>query len=321
MARPLRLEFPGAVYHVTSRGDRREAIYEDDNDRVAFLAILGEAADRFEAQVLAYCLMGNHYHLVLHTRRANLGRFMRHLNGVYAQTFNRRHGLVGHVLQGRFKAILVDRDAYLLALCRYVERNPVAARIVKEPGDWAWSSYRAHTTQSIAPDWLDVDGLHAYVLGHELRHVADRREAGRRYASLVADSADVDASIWQRGLTQQIYLGDEAFVARMQAKQGAAGLQSREVPRAQRKQPGTLADCLRRHGGDRDAALVEGYRELGLTMSAMARELGLSVSRVSRIIAAVQAAGRAEHHVRLKVDRDISRVDNASMASSGSIDT
>lgn len=187
---------------------------------------------------------------MLHTRRAYLGRFMRHLNGVCAQTFNRRHGLVGHVLQGRFKAILADRDAYLLALYRYVERNPVAARIVKEPGDWAWSSYRAHTTQSIAPDWLDVDGLHAYVLGRELRHVADRREAGRRYASLVADSADADASIWQRGLTQQIYLGDEAFVARMQAKLGAASLQSREVPRAQRKQPGTLADCLRRHGGE-----------------------------------------------------------------------
>ncbi len=158
-------------------------------------------------------------------------------------------------------------------------------------------------------------------VGDELRHVADRREAGRRYASLVADSADADASIWQRGLTQQVYLGDEAFVARMQAKLGAAALQSREVPRAQRKQPGTLADCLRRHGGDRDAALVEGYRKLRLTMSAMAQELGLSVSRVSRIIAAAQAAGRVEDDARSKVDRDTSRVDNASMASSGSIDT
>jgi putative transposase len=127
MSRPLRIEFSGAVYHVTSRGDRREPIYRDDADRLAHLNVLAQAMDRFDAQVLAYCLMGNHFHVVLHTRSANLSKLMRHVNGVYTQRFNRRHGLSGHLLQGRFKAILVDRDAYLLALCRYVERNPVAA--------------------------------------------------------------------------------------------------------------------------------------------------------------------------------------------------
>jgi len=125
MSRPLRLEFPGAVYHVTSRGDRREPIYVDDVDRAEHLAVLAQAAERFDAQVLAYCQMGNHYHLVLHTRQANLSRFMRHLNGVYTQAFNRRHGLVGHLFQGRFKAILVDRDAYLLTLCRYARWGQV----------------------------------------------------------------------------------------------------------------------------------------------------------------------------------------------------
>ena len=130
MSRPLRIKFPGAVYHVTLRGDRREPIYRDDEDRTTHLEVIAQAMDRFDAQVLAYCQMGNHYHLVLHTRQANLSRLMRHVNGVYTQAFNQRHALVGHLFQGRFKAILVDRDAYLLALCRYVERNPVAAGLV-----------------------------------------------------------------------------------------------------------------------------------------------------------------------------------------------
>jgi len=99
MSRPLRIEFPGAIYHVTSRGDRREPIFVDDDDRQALLQVLQQATERFDAQVLSYCLMGNHYHLVLHTRQANLSRLMRHLNGVYTQTFNRRHGKVGHLFE------------------------------------------------------------------------------------------------------------------------------------------------------------------------------------------------------------------------------
>lgn len=114
MIRPLRIEFPGAVYHVTSRGDRREAIYEDDADAALFLNILGQACERFKAKVLAYCLMTNHYHLVVVTPNGGLSLLMRHINGVYSQGYNRRHGVVGHVFQGRFKAILVDRDAYLM---------------------------------------------------------------------------------------------------------------------------------------------------------------------------------------------------------------
>lgn len=152
MSRLLRIEFPGAVYHVTSRGDRHEAIYRDDADRLAQLEVVAQAMDRFDATVLAYCLMGNHYHLVLHTREPNLSRLMRHVNGVYTLHFNRRHALAGHVFQGRFKAILVERDAYLLALCRYVERNPVAAQLVTAAADRPWSSYRAHVCQSPAPD-------------------------------------------------------------------------------------------------------------------------------------------------------------------------
>jgi putative transposase len=109
MSRPLRIEFPGAGYHVTSRGDRREPIFVDDTNRAALLNVLGQGLQRFEAKVLAYCLTGNHYHFVLQTHQANLSLLMRHLNGVSTQAFNRRHGKVGHLFQGRFKAILADR--------------------------------------------------------------------------------------------------------------------------------------------------------------------------------------------------------------------
>jgi REP element-mobilizing transposase RayT len=145
MSRPLRIEFPGAVHHVTSRGDRREPIYRGDVDRRCHLDVLAQALSRFDAGVLAYCLMGNHFHLVVQTHSGQLSRLMRHVNGVYTQAFNRRHGLTGHLFQGRFKALMVDRDSYLVRLCRYVERNPVAAGLVARPADWRWSSCGAHS--------------------------------------------------------------------------------------------------------------------------------------------------------------------------------
>ena len=124
MSRPLRLEFAGALYHVTSRGNRREAIYDDEEDRQRFLDLLGDVCDRFRWKIFAYCLMDNHYHLFIETRKGNLSRGMRQLNGVYTQWFNRRHAKGGHVFQGRYKAILVQRESYFLELSRYVALNP-----------------------------------------------------------------------------------------------------------------------------------------------------------------------------------------------------
>ena len=173
MSRPLRIEFPGATYHVTARGDRREAIFVDDTDRAGLLDVLAQGLQRFDAVALAYCLMGNHYHFVLQTRQANLSRLMRHVNGVHTQRFNRRHGKVGHLFQGRFKAILVDTDAYLLTLCRYVELNPVRAGWAADPLAWAWSSCRAHVGAAPAPVWLDTPGLHAQLIGRECRTAAE----------------------------------------------------------------------------------------------------------------------------------------------------
>jgi putative transposase len=293
MSRPLRIEFPGAIYHVTARGDRREDIYRDDADRHAHINVLAQAMDRFDGQLLAYCQMGNHFHLVLHTRQANLSRLMRHVNGVYTQRFNRRHGLVGHLFQGRFKAILVDRDAYLLALCRYVERNPVAAGIVRAAGEWPWSSYCAHVGAAPTPTWLDSEGLHAYLLGHRIETTAQRKVAQQRYAALVAQMDEQDGQFWQNALRNQIYLGDDAFVAKTLAQASAPRQAARDIPKVQRKQLRTWQECLTACGGHRGEALALAYRQHGMTMTWLARQSGLSVSHVSRLIAAQEAAAPA----------------------------
>ena len=157
MSRPLRLELAGALYHVTSRGDGREDIYLTDDDRVAWLETFAQVCERFNWICHAYCLMGNHYHVVIETPDANLSKGMRQLNGVYTQRFNRRHQSAGHVFQGRFKAIMVDKDSYLLELARYVVLNPLRAKMVRKLEQWQWSSYLATCGQAPKPDWLQCD--------------------------------------------------------------------------------------------------------------------------------------------------------------------
>ncbi|MGH7794976.1 MAG: REP-associated tyrosine transposase, partial [Candidatus Binatia bacterium] len=159
MARPLRIEYSGALYHVTSRGDRQEPIFDDDQDRRAFLNVLGEVVSRYRWRCHAYCLMGNHYHLMIETPEGNLAKGMRQLNGVFTQWSNRRHKRSGHLFQGRYKAILVDRDSYFLELGRYIVLNPVRAAMVRHPRRWAWSSYGATIGTSPAPLWFTTDNL------------------------------------------------------------------------------------------------------------------------------------------------------------------
>ena len=159
MARPLRIEFPNALYHITSRGNRGEDIYLSDQDRGAFLNILQQVRERYNWVCHSYCLMSNHYHLLVETPEANLSRGMRHLNGVYTQRFNHAHRRDGHLFQGRYKAILVQKDAYLLELSRYIVLNPVRAGMVRSARDWRWSNYRATAGMAAVPDWLHVDWL------------------------------------------------------------------------------------------------------------------------------------------------------------------
>ena len=281
MARPLRIEFPGGVYHVTSRGDRQEPIFIEDRDRLLLLKILTQAMHRFDASAFAYCLMGNHYHVVMRTRRANLSQAMRHVNGVYAQAFNRRHGLVGHLFQGRFKSIHVDRDAYFMAVCRYTELNPVRAGLVGAAVDWQWSSYRSHCGLSPAPPWLETPELHGHLLGRAARTMADRLEAARLYAEYV--EAGRGQRLWEESLRQEIFLGDEPFIGRIQGLLDADALADADVPQTQRQSPKPSTDWLDVRCS-RDETLRRAYVHGGMSMSEIARAVGLSVSRVSRVI-------------------------------------
>lgn len=278
MSRPLRIEFAGALYHVTSRGDRREDIYLDDADREQFLEVFAEVCDRHRWVCHAYCLMSNHYHLLVETREPTLGKGMRQLNGVFTQRFNRRHHRVGHVFQGRYKAILVDKDSYLLALARYIVLNPVRAAMVRSARDWPWSSYRATVGFAPVPAWLSVDGL----LSAFGRRRGPAREAYRRFVSEGRDQP----SPW-RDLKQQVYLGDEAFVEDMQARVKAdASLDG--IPSAQRRPPALSLERYERDHADRDEAIVAAYASGGYSMKAIGEHFGLHHSMISRIVRAAR---------------------------------
>ena len=286
MARPLRIEFPGAVYHVTSRGDRREPIFDDDEDRMNLLSVVAHTMTRFDAAVLAYCLMDNHYHFVIHTRLANLSQLMRQLNGVYTQTYNRRHRKVGHLFQGRFKGILVDRDAYLLEVCRYVDLNPVRARMVRDPGKWRWSSYGAHIGVKAAPEWLDTAAVHGYLMGREAKTAADKRKAGLRYAAHVAAGKDV--KLWDDALAQQIYLGSQDFVERMQALVDPARAAAKDIPTRQRRAMAKPIQYYLDRARERDAGIYTAATEGHHSLTAIAKVVALSITRVSRIVRRIE---------------------------------
>jgi hypothetical protein len=234
---------------------------------------------RFRLLLHAYCLMNNHYHLLLETPEGNLSKALRQLNGVYTQAFNRRHGRVGHVLQGRFKAILVDRDSYLLELCRYVVLNPVRARITRKADTYRWSSYRATAGMDSVPAYLSVD----WVLSQFGRQ---RPAAQRKYQRFVAEGMGA-ASPWEN-VQGQVLLGGEAFVERL-----APGLRERrpikEIPRKQRFATRPPLDSLfgARVLGSRsrrNEAIRRAHLEHGYSLSEIGRVVGLHYSTISRIV-------------------------------------
>ena len=275
MSRPIRIEFPDALYHVTARGDRREDIFEDDHDRQAFLQTLAAVVQQFNWLCYAWCLMDNHYHLLIQTPDANLSKGMRQLNGVFTQTSNRRHHRVGHLFQGRFKAILVDSDAYLLELARYVVLNPVRARLVKKPGDWPWSSYRASIGQVPADSFLAIDGL--------LAQFAKRRSVAQaRYAQFVSEGIK-SASPWQQ-LKGQVFLGDVQFVERMQASIAKRQRRDVQIPIAHRRPPPPPLKEIEQNASDRNAAIVQAHATGRYSYQEIADYFGIHFTTVGRVV-------------------------------------
>jgi len=275
MARPLRLELAGALYHVTSRGDGREDIYLSDDDRQAWLETLAHVCERFNWVCHAYCQMSNHYDLVIETPDANLSKGMRQLNGVYTQRFNRSHQRVGHVFQGRFKAVIVEKDSYLLEIARYVVLNPLRARMVRQLNQWPWSSYLATRGQVAKPDWLQTD----FILS---QFSAQRARAIVKYAAFVHEGKGLP-SVWEQ-LQGQIYLGSEVFIEKMQAMIDQRPALT-EVPRAQRRAlKRALSDFEEKH--DRNEAIALAYLSGQHTMAAIAAHFDVHYTTVSRLVKA-----------------------------------
>ena len=270
MARPLRIQAAGLTYHVTARGVRRTSIYLDDGDRQRFLTLLATVVDRYALRCHAYCQMTNHYHLALTTADANLSRAIQQLNGDYAQWWNWRHQRSGHVFQSRFHAQVVQDEAYLVNVCRYIVLNPVRAGIVDAPEHWRWSSYRAMIGMSATPRFLDCDRVPEIL-------APDDRSAGAAQFRARVLAADAEAR-----LPTGAILGDDDFIASFRTRRAHA---SREVPRREGRPAleAIFRGAVRRKA--RDQAIRVAFQER-FCITDIARYLELHPSTVSKIVSA-----------------------------------
>lgn len=279
MARPLRIEYDGAVYHVTSRGNERKNIFKDDEDRLLFLDTLKKVNERHNWLCHAYCLMNNHYHLVIETPDGNLSKGMRQLNGVYTQSYNKRHDRVGHIFQGRYKAILVSKESHLLETCRYVVLNPVRAKAAGTPGEWKWSSYRGTAGFEKPHPCLTID----WILG---QFSIKRGIAGKKYREFVRAGIG-ESTIWT-SVKGQIILGKEDFVEKF-IDHVRKHEEIREIPRSQRyvNRPAlaelfkaeTMIEKHRRNKKIREAVIRYGYNQ-----NEISDHIGMHYSTISRLL-------------------------------------
>jgi putative transposase len=209
MARPLRIEYPGCFYHVTSRGNERKDIFKSRKDREKFLSYLQSSVERYGAKIHVYCLMTNHYHLLMETPQGNLSQIMRHINGAYTTYFNVKRKRAGHLFQGRYKAIVVEADEYALELSRYMHLNPVRAGMVTKPQDYEWSSYRCYAGLAPAPDWLSQDLI--------LEHFSARNQKAK-YRDFVETLIEKSYETPLKAVVASTLLGSPGFVEEISEK-------------------------------------------------------------------------------------------------------
>lgn len=279
MARPLRIQYPGAVYHVTSRGNEKKAVYKDDQDREAFLQTLQRVNKRYHWICHSYCLMDNHYHLLIETLDGNLSLGMRQLNGVYTQLFNARYQRSGHLFQGRYKAILIQKETHLLEVCRYVVLNPARARLKKRPEDWKWSSYLGTAGLEPAHPCLTTD----WVLSQFSK---TRRKAEKEYRQFV-QSGIGKGRIWSEVKGQAI-LGGEEFIEKL-GDHIRKHKDIFDIPKSQRyvNRPGLekiFTEKVLEAKEKRNKRIGEAVEKYGYTQREIADHLGLYFTSVSRLM-------------------------------------
>ncbi len=281
MARPLRIQYPGALYHITARGNRKEEIFLGSPDLYQFLQILEKVVKKYSWVCHAYCLMKNHYHLLVETPIGNLSQGMSQLNGTYTQYFNRSHDNVGHLFQGRFKSIVVEKESYLLELCRYVVCNPVRAGLCSKPKDWKWSSYNATAYGKNVPDFLEVDWL----LKQFSDDVASARNQYMEFveAGLAMNKSPLDKTV------NQVACGSETFVNNIQ-RTLSFDRETDDLPGGKlpfgRPSLGVLVSAKGQSGKhQRNEEVCRAYFEYGYNLKEIAAHLGVHYATVSRIVA------------------------------------
>ncbi len=311
MSRQLRLEFPGALWHVTSRGNERRDIVRDDDDRRRFVSLLAHVVTESHWLLHAWVLMDNHYHLLIETPEVGLSAGVKWLNGTYAITFNQLHARVGHLFQGRFKGILVEREGHLLELIRYIVLNPVRCGTVAFAGDFEWSNYRATAGLEPPPPWLEIEWTLA-------QFGADRAAAHEAYRRFVADGRGACYNPWE-AVVGQIYLGGAAFCDQMQ-RLVKSKMRNREHPKPQRHfvRPSLEAivaviaenfavssDALKRKSRNpaRRALACLAVDEAGLTVRCIAEWLGVTDWAVSKMRCAGRELYATDRRYRERIDR------------------
>jgi REP element-mobilizing transposase RayT len=248
MGRPLRIEYSGALYHITSRGNEKRKIFLEDADRIKFLGMLEDYHDRYGILIHSYVLMNNHYHLILETPKGNLLKVMHGINGGYTGYFNRKYGRVGHLFQGRYRGILVEKDTYLIALSRYVHLNPVRARVVEKPEQYHWSSYRGYIGKERECGWME----YSWVLS---QFAGNRNRARRKYREYVEEALTQRVDSPMRDLRSQVILGGKEFIDRMRGMFKGKPLSGEIIERKR------LVECLTVEEVIREVAKVFGVKE------------------------------------------------------------
>ncbi len=278
MSRPLRIEYPGALYHVMSRGNASQDIFLDEMDRHLFLKNLRHCIKQHNLICHAYCLMGNHYHLLIETPDANLSESMRDINGNYTQCFNVKHERVGHLMQGRYKAFVIEKDLYLLEVVRYIVNNPVMAKLVTHPKDWKWSSYKTTAGFVRNPQWLETN----FTLG---LFSNKKNEAQKQYQVFVNN--DLEKKSPYAEVKEGVILGSPQFVHWIWQTQSNGSEDIKEIPRDQRVvgRP-TLKEIFdeKMTRDERNAAINFAKIRCGYLITEIARQIGLDPSTVGKMI-------------------------------------
>lgn len=308
MSRPLRIEYNNAFYHITARGNDRKPIFTDDSDRQALLSHYSSATERYGAIIHAYCLMTNHYHLLLETPHGNLSQIMRHINGAYASYFNTRHSRVGPLLQGRYKAILVEKDTYAQELSRYIHLNPVRAKKIKTVEEYPWSSCRAYLGLEEKPQWLHDEFILEYFN-------SDSQEACRTYFKFLQEGIKKNAWNPQKEIVFSTLLGGVDFIEEVKSKYLSDKEITRDVPDLKSLMKLSVEEIIQQvneefgeHKAGRNAAIYIAHKYSGKALKEIGIYFGLresGVSQASRRFSMTMAEDRQLQQLVNKVLREL----------------